>query len=248
MKTTTFFATVAGLAFAASANAQGTLFFSEDGNENGLYELDLNNGSATNLGESGVIVGTVGLAPSENLDELFGTDPIDLVRINTDGSGFSAIDNGVLQEGLAYDRDNDQLYGAINGNFSAIDKNTGNLTTLAAPGDDVEGLAYAGNGSIFGLGISDNLRSYDIDSNTWSVIGDTGVHFNAIGLAYGNGVLYAKGNRSSMLYQIDPNTANATVIGDTGIANGGGLAFVIPAPGSAALLGVAGLAAARRRR
>lgn len=65
------------------------------------------------------------------------------------------------------------------------------------------------------------------------------------------GVAFAASQESgiSMLWQIDLNTGAATAIGEIG---GGllitGIATPIPAPASAALLGLAGIAAMRRRR
>ena len=41
----------------------------------------------------------------------------------------------------------------------------------------------------------------------------------------GRNVLYAKGDQDTFLYEIDPVSALATVIGDTGIVEGGGLTF-----------------------
>ena len=120
----------------------------------------------------------------------------------------------------------------------------------------MEGLAYH-NGIIYGLQAGGDLKSYDIASNVWSTIGSTGVDFDQIGLAYDTNldVLYAIGDQDSFLYSVDPVTAAATRIGDTGISNGGGLAFVgtagaVPTPATLALigLGVAGIGYQRRKR
>lgn len=245
---------LAGLCLSAASASAGVLYLSNDSTGN-LYTLNTTTGAATLIGASGTTSQTVGLTPSGSPGILYGTTWTELVHINADGSGF--VDVGPIgQEGLAYDPTSGILYGAINGSFGSFDPANGNLVaSLAAPGGDVEGLAYF-NGLIYGLADGGLLRSYDIATNTWSLIGDTGVAFDQIGLAYDTelGVLYAVGAQDSNLYQIDPATAAATVIGSTGLDDaGGGLAFVgaaaIPEPGTLALLGLAlGALALRRPR
>lgn len=212
--------------FAAPAHAQ--LFFSEDSNSTGLYQLDTTTGAATNLGDSGVTGSTVGLSPSGTPGVLFGTQFSVLLEIQADGSGATAI-GGDGQEGLAFDASTGTLYGAINGQFRTIDPATGvNSATLAAPGADVEGIAF-GNGGVYGLPrFGTDLLFYDPGTDTWTTIGSTGITWDLAGLAYdpGTDTLYAKGSQDSNLYSIDPATGAATLIGDTGIANGGGLAFL----------------------
>ncbi len=165
-----------------------------------------------------------------------------------------------MAEGLEYA--GGTLYGAINGEFVTIDTTTGLVAaTLAAPGADVEGLAY-GNGVIYGLagysGPKGNLYKYDIGLDSWSLIGFTGVEFNLPGLAFDSdlGILYAIGSQDNNLYWIDPSTAGATAIGSTMLTagtTGGGLAYQgdtsIPEPTTCGLIGAAlvGLAFWRRR-
>ncbi|MBV7255601.1 PEP-CTERM sorting domain-containing protein [Pacificimonas sp. WHA3] len=247
--------TIAAMAFLA-APVSATLYFSEDGNSEGLYVLDTDTGAATNVGTSGVTGSTVGLAPGADNDSLFGTIWADTADINADGSG-STVVGDASAEGMAYDPVTNTLWGAINGSFFTID--TGNFDTkssLASPGQDVEGLAYDGAGGVFGLADGGDLLRYDIFADIWSPIGNTGVNFDQAGLAYdmATGNLYAKGDQDSFLYLIDALTASITEIGDTGISNGGGLAFVsdavaVPAPAAIALfgLGLAGLGLRRRK-
>jgi hypothetical protein len=209
----------------------GVLFFSEDGSDTGLWILDTATGEAYAVGISGVTGQTVGLALSDDPGVLWGSKPFDMLAISKDGSG-AAIVGGAVAEGLTYNPDNGKLYGAINGLFFEV--STGDFTTtipLAAPGNDIEGLAYAGDGLIYGLssfsGPRGVLYSYDIDSDTWTEIGFTGVEFREAGLAYDatRDVLYAKGDQDTFLYEIDPYDATASVIGDTEIVEGGGLTF-----------------------
>jgi hypothetical protein len=101
-------------------------------------------------------------------------------------------------------------------------------------------LAYA-NGSIYGLagfgGPRGNLYRYNIGSNSWSFVGDTGIDFNEAGLAYDPSLntLYAIGSQDGNLYRVNPANALTQLVGPTGLgARGGGLAFVpgIPEPTS----------------
>lgn len=237
----------------------GTLYFSVDLNANGLYRLDTSTGAATHLGSSGVGGTTVGLAPSSDLTTLFGSQPSGIVGISANGAGSTKLGDAVT-EGLAYDPGTDTLYGTVNGEFFTIDSTNGEeAMKLASPGADIEGLAY-GNGLVYGLagfsGPRGNLYSYSPLTDIWSFIAYTGVPFNLPGLAYDPiaNVLYAKGSQDTFLYQIDPSTGVASVIGDTGIVNGGGLAYVasapaVPEPTSMALFGLTalGMGVIRRR-
>lgn len=218
---------------ASRPSVGGDLYFSMDRNANGLYRIDTATGLATLVGAgiSGVTGATVGLTESGDPDFLFGSRWSTLLRIASDGSG-SADLGGDGTEALAYDPTTDTLYGAANGDFFTMDQSTGMiLTILAAPGADVEGLAYL-NGRIYGLDdkVDSILRSYDPSTDTWTVIGGTGLGFDDSGLAADpvRGVLYAIGERGSgIIYELNPATAVPTAIGDTGIANPtGGLAFV----------------------
>lgn len=239
---------------AVPVQASGILYFSEDHNSSGLYTLNTSTGAATSVGASGVTSATVGLAPSGSAGLLYGSKWLGLLHINADGTG--AVDvGGVGIEGLAYDPSG-VLYGAINGDFFTVNAANGaKITGLALPGLDVEGLAWT-SGVVYGLADGGTLLRYDIGVNSWTTIGSTGTNFDQIGLAYNAqaGVLYAKGDQDSYLYGIDPSTANTWRIGDTGIAEGGGLAYVgdgdvIPAPGAIVLGSIgAGLVSWLRRR
>lgn len=210
----------------------GTLYYSQDGNSNGLYTLDTNTGAGTYRGASGVATSTVGLAPGDNRGELFGSRPAGLLRIATDGGGATVYGSQNI-EGLAYNQGTGMLYGQLDGDFFELDPTTGlTLTNLTDPGFDAEGLAADPvNNLVYGIGDNTRLVVYDVPGDSWSTIGDTGLNWNDAGLAYdpASQVLYAvSDNQGSNLYRIDPATAVPTLIGATGIGGtaNGGLGFV----------------------
>lgn len=217
--------------------ASWSLYLSQDGNGNGLYRIDPATGTATlsGAGTTGVNSSTVGLDYDAVGGVLYGSRFSGLNRIQVDGSGATNV-GSVAAEALGYDSATRTLYGAINGQFFRINTADGtNAGALAAPGTDIEGLAVrSSTGTVFGISANDdNLRAYDIATNTWSVVGTMGIggpatHYG-YGLAYDHihDVLYATGGGAGTnLYRIDPATGAATLVGSTGLASAhGGLAF-----------------------
>ncbi len=217
---------------AAVPPSSPTLYFSLD-SESELYALDTTDATPTLLGPTGVNSSTVGLSESPDPGVLYGSTWQDLSRINADGSGFTpAGTDALLAEGLAYDPVNDILYKNLNGNFATASQTTGaTITNLTGSGEDPEGLAWRGtDGLIYGFGFqSDDLWAYTPGTDSWAVVGATGIvdNLDAAGLAWDpiQDVLYLI-VESGNLYRIDPDTAAATLIGDTGLPDGGGLAFL----------------------
>ena len=214
---------------------QGTLFFSQDVNANGLYVLDMDTGEATLVGDgiTNVVGATVGLAGRGVDEPLVGSTWSTLHDFAQDGSGTTQFST-VSAEGLAYDRANDRIYAIWNGVFSSVSPVTGAvIDTLTGPGFDLEGLAAdADAGVIYGIGDgTTNLFVYEIASDTWGVVGDTGHEWDQSGLAFDevSGMLYAVGNDDDPagLYRIDPSDASIELVGDTGLTTAeGGLAWV----------------------
>jgi hypothetical protein len=209
-----------------------TLYFSQDANASGLYEINTTNGVATIVGTgiTGVTGTTNGLAYRTSAGKFLGSKPSGLLEINRDGSGFVNIGPST-QEALAYDDAAGILYGALNGVFTTINPATGGtLSTLAAPGGDVEGLSVdPATGNVYGL-MSANpaqLMLYNKTGNTWSTIGSTGSAMDNTGLAYhpGTQTLYAYNNDGNV-YSLNKTNGVATLVGASGLgAFGGGLTF-----------------------
>jgi hypothetical protein len=215
-----------------------TLYFSLD-NENELYTLDTTTAAATLIGETGVDSSTVGLSEAPDPGQLYGSTYTDLSLINADGTGFATAGTNDLEaEGLAYDPVNNLLYKIINDEFDTADQTTGaTVADLTDPPEDLEGLAWrATDGKVYAFGgsDSDNLYSYTPGTDTWALVGSTGVAVpDSSGLAWDSvlDVFYGIGE-DGLLYRIDPDTAASTLIGDTGLGDdedGGGLAFLAPA-------------------
>jgi len=213
-----------------AAQAQwNVLYYSQDSTGTGLWSLDTATGAATLVGTSGVTSSTVGLCPSPLPTLVYGSKWSTLLHIQTDGLGATDV-GGVGTEGLGFDPNTGILYGAINGSFFTMDPTTGaNTGALAAPGDDVEGLAHDGNDTLYGIvRTTGELRAYSISGGTWSSVGSTGVSTSNPGLAYdpAGPTLYLKVAGDTMLYAVDPVTAVASVVGNTTLSTGGGLAYV----------------------
>jgi hypothetical protein len=211
----------------------GTLYFSQDGNANGLFAIDLDTGTATlvGTGTTGVTGSTSGLAGRGATDPLIGSLPFGLADIALDGSSSTSF-SAVTAEGVTYVASTDLIYTILNGSFGTVSPTSGLVVDdLTDPGFDLEGLAAdEASGQIYAIGDNTNLWAYDIAGDTWAVVFDTGVNWDNGGLAYSDaeGILFALGAGIDGVYRIDPNAETVTFIGDTGLAGaiGGGLAWV----------------------
>ena len=217
-----------GLALVENVS-RGKLYFTSDFSGDSFYSLNTTTGNATRVSTNPNFIGMRGLAPSDSSSFLYGGSN-ELFKINADGSVANQIGNNFINyDGLAYDASRDILYGTNGSSFYSINPNTGEeISNLASPFTSLQGLAF-GNGGVYGLGSNQDLMFYDPNTDNWSTIGDTGISsWNNVGLAFDTekNVLYAKRDGDTLLYEIDVSTAELTVIGDTGIQYGGGLAFV----------------------
>ena len=198
-----------------------------------LYSVDTSNAALTLIGPAY----DDGLAPSGDPSFLYcaDTNP-DLFSLPLDGSPqvFIATIGGDAERGLAFNSKTGVLYGTDNGSFGSINRTTGTFTQLTGPPSEAEAIAADPiNNLVYGLATESNpnLMSYDVDTDTWAVVGATLVADGGKGgLAYDPSakVLFAADRDGSRnLYRIDPATGTTTWIGATGLASGNfGLAFV----------------------
>ena len=234
-----------------SVQPGGVLFFAEEDGSRTLWVIDTDDGTSWPAGLTGG-VDPIGLAPIGSRTDLIGSFAGGLGRYGIDGADVRPLLASEKAEGLAYDVENHQLYGIRSGSdqFYLYDVETGaTIRELADPPLGMSGLAF-GKGRVYGLGVAEDsfdssmLYAYDPNQNKWSPIGSTQRPWREVGLAYNSFTdkLYAKQGFDSTLYEIDPVTAEVSAIGDTGIRNGGGLAFVphvVDPTGNNATFGVA---------
>lgn len=222
-----------------SPAAEGQLYFSRDRVRDGLYLVSQETGATTELGENGGFdQSNFGLTATSDPDILLTANVVDIGIARTDGSNYDRLADGLRAEGLAYDFTTDTAYGIDGALFFQIDPATGRKTrSLPASPATASGLAY-GKGGVYAIArISAELLRFDIETENWARLGTLSrlVGASNFGLAHDNfhDLLYVVRENDTDLYRVDPETLSTHVIGDTGIAEGGGLAFVGHRPVSA---------------
>lgn len=123
------------------------------------------------------------------------------------------------------------------------------MGAIPSNGFSIEGLAYlGGNNTLYQLGDSDIFLTDPTNGNILGTIPNPAVNSNFGGTALTNAGLFELmvGDDGGNWWRIDGTNGNVLASGNNGV-NMYGLG-TIPAPGSALLLGIAGLAMGRRRR
>jgi hypothetical protein len=220
-----------------------------------LYAIDSTTGAATLVGDTGVAQFT-GLEWDARSRTLWGhTTDGSLYSINefTGAANLIArVPTFIPEGGLAFD--GSTLYGTDVGLIGSVDPATALFTPVAPTGVglDFSAIAFDAAGMLVGVATSaagDELYAIDQNAGGVTLIGSTGTATSGgvAGMDYdfdSGSLLFADG---ASLYTLDSATGAASLIGATGIDGISGL-VVVPAPGAAATLVLAGFAAARRRR
>lgn len=217
----------------------GLYMHSGTNGDQGLFELNLEDGAATKLGwgmtfHTGTTnVGLTGRGPNE---PLLGSDRQSLFSVPASAAEPELVAAVCSAVGLAYDTANDHLYAASSDRVERVHPGSCEVLESISTGLEFGGLAIdSSNGTLYAIGASDgNLYALDLASGapyTWAAVVDTGVTgWVGAGLAFdaANEVLYAVGHPTDRagLYVIDVAAGTTEHVGDTGLwAAYGGLAW-----------------------
>lgn len=209
------------------ANAWLTVSLGGDIDEGPVY-LSLPDGAMTNL--QIIYPDEIWMTAADYIEEewygvSFSDSDAGLYTIDPITGEFTSIGNtGYYLDGLTWDVDKQALYGVgvLDGisTFFEIDKNTANTEIVGAPlaGVHVIAIAAGNDGDLFGIGLDDNLYSFDPYLGQSTLIGPLGYPINfAQDLAYDrdNGVLYGTLYTTSDdggLFEIDTQTGEASLL------------------------------------
>ncbi len=206
-----------------------------------------------------------GLAYDAGTDTLYltSTSLDSLWRLNyTTGQvtqvGLYNVGTEVVMHGLEVDNTG-QLYGystnpASGARFFSINGSTGQATPISDPGwggFGSMGFVAATNTMFIADTVGDRLLTIDRLTGVATPVGLFNVASQVgVGMAYDPafGMLAVNNSGTDALYSINLMTGNATLISNLTTGNILSLAFVIPAPGTVAVLGVGAAFCFRRRR
>jgi PEP-CTERM motif len=118
--------------------------------------------------------------------------------------------------------------------FGTVNLTTGVYTSIGTTSVGLNGLTYAPNGTLYGMGTDNTLYIVNRGTASLTPIGPTGSFFGMVNLAArSDGSLFATdaftNGPGGFVYGINPGTGQATSIGQSGLTGGfaatGGLAF-----------------------
>jgi hypothetical protein len=111
--------------------------------------------------------------------------------------------------------------------LGTVDIGTGAVSVIGGLQTNLGDIAFDSNGKLWGVDLYSNLYSVSTTTGIASIVGNSGdaVQFNSL-VGGPGGSLYAAGLNSPKLYTINSATGADTVVGTTGFAAAGDLAFV----------------------
>ena len=262
------FVSVAALALGQSSASAEFLFGVEYSGPTALFDVNQSTGALTSIGPTGRDqLGDLTSDPRNGSFRLWANriTSNELVLLNpVTGAEISAVamdspDNIVS---IAFDTVTGKLYGNTSVGYGApfealyeIDPSNGATTFIGRIiFDNVYALGFDQAGELFGVSdFSNELISISTASGNGTFV--AGVQFNDvfdIASRPSDGVMFATDTATNRLYQLDTSNGNMIEVGqEIGGVQGNlvGLAFgPIPAPGTAAILALGGIAATKRRR
>jgi hypothetical protein len=104
----------------------------------------------------------------------------------------------------------------VSGQFGTVDTTTGAFNQIGSTLSDPLGGLVGGTNGLLAVSFSGNLESVNPSTGAVTVIGSTGLGFNALDTAELGGIVYET-DFSSNLYTVNTSTGVATLIGYTGI-------------------------------
>src|SRR5215831_41841 len=132
-----------------------------------------------------------------------------------------------------------------NQQFGTVDLDTGSFSQIGPNTPEGQAnLVWGPDGSLFSLTYSGNLETINPVTGVTTVVGQTGLYFNAFDLAGVRGRLYAT-DFANNIYSVDPTTGAATMIRATGIPPDPAIPFTVNSDGTInlcdeSLYGIAG--------
>lgn len=251
-----------GAALCGGGFSDAQALYAVQANQDILLQIDISDPDApitSNIGQLGTDFSFGGLAYDTNDNIMYmigGRGNNSLYTVNLDTGAATLVGAHGIDDlfGLTYDSSTGTLYATTrfrSESLYTIDQTTGASTLVGgiSPAPGLDGLAYDTNrdrlvGLYSGPG---DLYEVNRANGSTTLLNDGDVVNNA-GLAYDSvNDQYWYLDFSSTLATIDPDTFQRQTRAILTNQSYDGLAYVIPTPASAALLGIAGLATTRRR-
>lgn len=241
------------ISLAISTSASADVLYGMDLGDQTIFTLDTSNGALQKF--SGHAVNSFGGLDFDAAGNLWMETFGQLTKVDLGGGGDTVIgNNGHAFESFTILGNTSYAADVFDGGMYNVDLNNNNANFLGSYGDTntrITDLADNDAGRLWGVRIFQQ-DVIAIDPNTGANLGvvASGLPANCTSLAYGsNNNLWFIPAFETTLYSLDLGNGQITpVLQGLNLTHCTGLTSRVPAPGSAVLLGIAGLAATRRRR